>query len=128
MTMDRREFVAGVAAVGATLGTDLGRFPRTRARADSLVALVPPGPGVSVYEPHIAIDPSNPDRIAVGAQYGVRGGRGGRNIQLWLSEDGGRSWHTTRVPRPRLDGEFAADALTGFHADGGLIICSNFSR
>lgn len=128
LTMDRREFVAGVAAIGATLNPGVRRFTRTRARSDSLVALAPPGPGVSVYEPTIAIDPSSPDRIAVAAQYGVRGGRGGRNIQLWLSEDGSRSWHTTRVPRPRLDGEFAADPLAAFHADGGLIIGSNFTR
>ena len=128
MTMDRREFVAGVTAIGATLSTGVSPSLRRRARSDSLIALAPPGPGVSVYEPTITIDPSSPDRIAVAAQYGVRGGRGGRNIQLWLSGDGGRSWHTLRVPRPRLDGEFAADPLTSFHADGGLIISSNFTR
>ena len=124
--MERREFLAGVAAMGTTLRTDLSRISRTS--VDSLIGLPPPAPGVSVYEPSIAIDPANPARIAVAAQYGVRGGRGGRNIQLWLSEDGGGSWRTTRVPRPRLDGEFAADALAAFHADGGLIIGSNFSR
>ena len=126
--MDRREFLAGVTAVGAYHSTALSPFCRVSIGSDSLVALAPPGPGVSVFEPTITIDPSNSDRIAVAAQYGVRGGRGGRNIQLWLSEDGGRSWHTTRVPRPRLDGEFAADPLVAFHADGGLIVCSNFSR
>jgi hypothetical protein len=126
--MERREFLASVAAIGAEVSTDLSRFPRVGIRADSLITLEPPGPGVNVYEPHIAVDPANPDRIAVAAQYGVRGGRGGRNIQLWLSKDGGRNWSTTRVPRPKLDGEFAADPLTAWHADGGLIISSNFSR
>ena len=124
--MERREFLAGAAAVGVTMRADLGRL--TRAGSDSLIALTPPARGVSVYEPTIAIDPRNHARIAVAAQYGVRGGRGGRNIQLWLSENGGRSWHTSRVPRPRLDGEFAADPLAAFHADGGLIIGSNFAR
>ncbi len=120
--------MTSVAAVGAAASTELSCFPRGHARADALITLEPPGPGVSVYEPHIAVDPDNPDRIAVTAQYGVRGGRGGRNIQLWLSKDGGRSWNTTRVPRPKLDGEFAADPLTGWHAEGGLIISSNFGR
>lgn len=128
LTMNRRDFVTGVAALGAAVSGGLSCFPRVHGRADSLVALEPPGPGVSVYEPHIAVDPGNPDRIAVAAQYGVRGGRGGRNIQLWVSEDGGRTWSSTRVPRPKLDGEFAADPLTAYHADGGLLICSNFGR
>src|SRR2546427_3148921 len=43
------------------------------------VALDPPGPGTSVYEPDVAIDPDNPDRIAVAAQYGVKGSRGARD-------------------------------------------------
>ncbi|MEZ4584825.1 MAG: sialidase family protein [Gemmatimonadales bacterium] len=126
--MDRRDFLAGVAAAGAAVTSGCNPFRRAGAGASAPIALEPPGPGVSVYEPSIAIDPANPERIAVAAQYGVRGGRGGRNIHLWLSEDGGRRWHATRVPRPKLDGEFAADPLTAFHEDGGLIVGSNFSR
>jgi hypothetical protein len=30
------------------------------------------------------------------------------------------------VARPKLDGEFAADPLVGWHADGGLLVTSNF--
>jgi len=125
--MKRRTFVLGASAVGATLIRRAGNVDHTLAGTDRLIALDPPGPGVSVYEPHIAIDPRTPDRIAVAAQYGIRGGRGGRNIQLWTTEDGGRTWFTTRVSRPKLDGEFAADPLVGFHADGSLLVTSDFA-
>ena len=124
--MDRREFVVGATALGASLIRPARPAERAPAEADRIIALDPPGPGTNVYEPHIAIDPRSPDRIAVAAQYGIRGGRGGRNIQHWVSEDAGRTWFTRRVPRPRLDGEFAADALVAFHADGSLLVTSNF--
>jgi hypothetical protein len=124
--VERRDFVLGVTAFGASLIRPPRRGGPTSFAADLLIALEPPSPGMSVYEPHVAIDPGKPDRIAVAAQYGIRGGRGGRNIQLWTSENGGRKWFATRVPRPRLDGEFAADALVGFHADGGLLVTSDF--
>ena len=126
--MDRRAFVVGAAAVGANSVFDPRKLAGTGFMADLLIALDPPSPGVSVFEPHIAIDPRNPNRIAVAAQYGIRGGRGGRNLQLWVSEDSGRKWFSRRVPRPKLDGEFAADPLVGFHEDGSLVISSNFGR
>ena len=75
--MDRRAFVVGAAAVGANMVLDPGKPAGTRFQADFLIALDPPSSGVSVFEPHVAIDPKNPDRIAVAAQYGIRGGRGG---------------------------------------------------
>src|SRR5437660_7644836 len=100
--MDRRDFVASVATAGlglagaaaasampVTNANKLGHHIRKVVGPNFLVTLDPPSPGVSVYEPHIAIDPANPDRIAVAAHYGIRGGRGGRNLQLWLSEDAG---------------------------------------
>ena len=74
-----------------------------------LIALEPPRSGVSVYEPHIAIDPADPARIAVVAQHGILGGRGGRDLHLWVTEDGGDTWIGTRVARPALDQQFTAD-------------------
>ncbi len=94
---------------------------RTGTIAKLAYRLEPPAGGVSVYEPHIAIDPVSPDRIAVGAQHGIRGGRGGRALQVWISHDAGRTWSSSRVPRPDGDAGFSADPLVFFNTDGSVL-------
>jgi hypothetical protein len=94
----------------------------------NLIALDPPAPGEHVYEPHIAVDPANADRIAVVAQYGVRGGRAARRLQLWVSEDGGDSWFSRRVPRPKLDEQFTADPLVAFDEEGAVLVVGDCAR
>jgi len=87
-----------------------------------LLSLPAPGPGISVYEPHIAIDPANPDRLAVAAQHGVRRGFGGRHLHLWVSDDAGSTWFHTAVPPPSHGPQFSADPLVAFDTSGGLIV------
>lgn len=88
----------------------------------ALVApLDPPTPETGVHEPHIAIDPANPRRIAVGAQYGIKNGHGGYGLYLWFTDDCGKSWSTRRVPRPVFDTGFAADPFLAFASDGSIL-------
>jgi hypothetical protein len=94
----------------------------TAARETSVVALSPPEPGVSVFEPHVAIDPSRPDRMAVAAMYGVRGARCARSLYVWVSENEGASWQGARVVQPRGDGEGSADPIVAFATDGALLV------
>ncbi len=129
--LDRRDFLAGAlglagaAAADATaaakadkIGSRLGTAPGP----DFLVTLDPVAPGESMYEPHIAVDPRNPDRIAVAAQYGIKGGRAGRRLYLWISQDAGRTWFGNGVPRPKFEGEFTADPLVAFDSDGHVLV------
>jgi hypothetical protein len=89
--------------------------------AEGVVALAAPAPGVGVHEPHIAIDPANPDRIAAGAQYGIRSGHGGYSMRIWTTDDGGGSWFDARVPRPLFDDGFMADPFLVYTEDRGLL-------
>lgn len=86
-----------------------------------LAALAPPHPDQSVLEPHSAIDPADPRRVAVVATYPgeVRGL--GRNIWCWTTSDAGLTWHGGRIVQAKFDGEGAADPLVGYGADGALI-------
>lgn len=58
----------------------------------STMKLTAPDDSVSVFEPFVAIDPENPDRIIVGAQYGEGYNRGGLRFWMWNSNDKGESW------------------------------------
>lgn len=87
------------------------------------VALPHPEDTASAFEPFVAIDPANPDRIVVGAQYGLGYNRAGRRIWTWSSDDGGRSWSGARVipkPFPPAGQALAADLTMGFGPDGTL--------
>jgi hypothetical protein len=88
---------------------------------DRVLTLASPDSGVGVHEPHIAIDPANPERIAAGAQYGIRSGHGGYGLRLWSTENGGTEWFDARVPRPLFDDGFMADPFLVFAEDGGLL-------
>ncbi len=125
--MDRREFLAstvgvGIAGAAAASARNAARELEQAGGPQFLTALQPPSPDISVYEPFIAIDPHNPDRIAVAAQYGLRGGRGALDIQLWVSRDAGRTWFSRRVPRPRFDGGWTADPLVAFDTGGSILV------
>jgi hypothetical protein len=77
--------------------------------------------GAGAYEPHAAIDPSNPLRAAVVAACpAVRMGLG-RHVWCWRTSDGGATWLGGRVPQAKWDGEGMADALVGYTPDGGLL-------
>ncbi|MGE0551914.1 MAG: sialidase family protein [Gemmatimonadales bacterium] len=71
-----------------------------------------------VFEPHLSLDPSDPDRILVAAHYGVGYNRGGKSIWTWHSGDGGRTWEGARMPLPNEAAALAADAVTGFDERG----------
>jgi hypothetical protein len=88
---------------------------------ESVMQLPPPSPGVGVHEPHIAIDPADPSRIAVGAQAGITNGHGGWDLRWWSTDNGGESWHHTRVPRPLFDDGFMADPFLVFTVDGAVL-------
>ncbi len=80
------------------------------------------------YEPHIGIDPGNPERIAVAAMYGNRFGRAGKGIYFWSSENGGQNWNGTLVPAARFQGVFAADPLIAFDKNGRVYVLSMFAN
>lgn len=83
---------------------------------------VPDRPGFSPFEPHIAVDSENPERLLVGAMF-VGRVRKGDNVRwdsrllAWQSEDGGRSWSKPITPfrysEPPL-GRHGADPVVAF--------------
>jgi hypothetical protein len=89
---------------------------------NDLTPLPPPMSGESVYEPHLSIDPANPNRIAAIAMYGCPGARAARSLFAWTTEDAGRAWHGDRVPLPQFDGEGAADPMIAYGANGELLV------
>jgi hypothetical protein len=84
------------------------------------VALPTPGPGVR--EPHAAIDPAHPDRMAVAAMMYDEGGEVTRSIYVWQSEDAGATWQGARVELPLFDEEGVADPLVAYTTDGTLLV------
>ena len=87
------------------------------------VALTHPEDTASAFEPFAAIDPSQPDRLLVGAQYGAGYNRGGHRIWTWLSRDGGTTWSGGRViskPFPSAGQALAADLTMAVGLDGAI--------
>ncbi len=95
----------------------------------SLRTIPLPAPELSqpAFEPHVAVDPNDPDRIVVAAQYGISRNRGGRKIWTWGSEDGGRTWTGAEMPLPGAATTMAADAVTAFSLDGSALLTFLFA-
>jgi hypothetical protein len=87
-----------------------------------------PAAGGEAFEPTLALDPANPDRILVGAMYGVPFGRGATGIWVWQSNDGGRTWTDGRLDPPRWSGgaepTSAADVIAQFGTDGSPLVAT----
>ncbi|MBM4186067.1 MAG: hypothetical protein FJ206_02030 [Gemmatimonadetes bacterium] len=93
-----------------------------------LVALPAPELREAAFEPHLAIDPDDPDRILVAAQYGLSRNRGGRKIWTWHTDDGGRTWQGAEQPLPGGPrSTMAADAVTAFTQRGEALMAFLFA-
>jgi hypothetical protein len=117
-----RQALAGVAAALAVFACRQSGAPTTITSAHT-------AGGAEVFEPTIAIDPANPDRILAAGMFGVPFGRGGTGIWLWRSIDGGRSWADRALEPPRIPGvdgtpASAADVIAGFADDGTPLVAS----
>ena len=90
--------------------------------AATVIPLPAPEPGAGVYEPHVALDPANPDRIAVGAQWGTRNGHG-RWFHIWTSEDGGETWFHQPKTQPESEPglQDGYDPFFAYTEDGALL-------
>ncbi|MBN1225141.1 MAG: hypothetical protein JXB23_17965, partial [Candidatus Aminicenantes bacterium] len=89
--------------------------------ADGILALPLPEGFQENFEPHIAIDPSDPNHIEVMAQYGIRFGMGGTDMFRWVTHNGGTSWEGMTLPSV-IQGEYgAADPNVAIFSDGRTI-------
>jgi BNR/Asp-box repeat len=78
--------------------------------------------GFPPYEPHIAVDPDNPERLLVSVMHPGQVGKGDDSrgdslLVAWNSEDGGRSWSKPTAPFGNLDrpmGRLGADGVVTF--------------
>jgi hypothetical protein len=65
------------------------------------------GDGGDPFEPHVAVDPMDPRRVAV-----VAATHGGEDhFWCWSTEDGGASWSDGSVRQPQDDDGGAADPI-----------------
>lgn len=93
-------------------------------RSVATVVLPAPDDSASAFEPHVAIDPENPERIVVGAQYGAGYNRGGLRFWTWASGDGGQTWQGKEtLPRTlRRMPTMAADLSLAFSPHGAVLL------
>lgn len=97
--------------------------PNVRLSIDQLANADEPG-GESQREPHIAIDPTDPRHLLVGAIEGRRNSDGyPLALGYYVSHDGGRTWEVGLVPgASALTGsdeyDFASDPVVAFGPDG----------
>ena len=103
--LDRRVLIATVCAmfvdITATPGSEKPDF-----RTSSIP--LPDRSGLFPFEPHIAVDPENPDRLVVGVMFrGVVGKgddqRGDSRLLTWHSVNGGRTWSVPVAPLGDVD-------------------------
>jgi hypothetical protein len=104
--------------------------PPTSITEDPLTRTQLPGiPGSDEsFEPHVVIDPNDPDHILVAAMYGSRFARAARYIYQWTTSDGGVSWAGDIVPAARFSGLFAADPVVAIGPDGTEYVNSLFGN
>jgi hypothetical protein len=82
----------------------------------------PEQPGFHPFEPYIAVDPENSDRVVVAAMCVGQVGtgdqsRGASHLLAWQSEDGGRTWSKPIAPldySERPPGRLGADPVIAF--------------
>ena len=132
--------------IPVSLWRNPGRWPRVRSLVLLMVTtaaigcrdvgarnptttILPPAAGGEAFEPSIAIDPGNPNRLLVAAMYGVPFARGGTGIWVWRSSDDGGSWTDGPLEPPRMPGvdvtpTFAADVISAFARDGSPLLAS----
>jgi hypothetical protein len=101
--------------------------PGTDALAEGVPSLPLPDGVEETFEPHISIDPNDPDHIVVAGMYGNRFARAGEFIRLWRSTDGGESWTDKTVPAVKYSGLFAADPVTAFDSRGNTLVTQMYS-
>jgi len=87
--------------------------------------VLPAAGGATTWEPTLAIDPSNPDRIIVGSMYDLAP-RGFR-IWMWRTGDGGKTWASglldpPRMPKVDIEPKWGADVVAGFAEDGTPVV------
>lgn len=107
---------AGLFLLGLSACRPADEAPRIRT-----IALPHAEDTVSAFEPFVAVDPADPDRIVVGAQYGAGYNRGGMRIWTWATGDGGSTWSGSRViPKtfPPAGQALAADLTMAIGPDG----------
>lgn len=78
-------------------------------------------PGDAANEPSIAVDPTNPRRMAIGWRQFDSISSSIREAGWGWSEDAGRTWH---FPGVLERGVFRSDPLLGSLADGTFLYCS----
>jgi len=103
----------------------LGPFASVQVNVDANGANIP---GDAANEPSIAVDPTNPDRIAIGWRQFDTVASNFRQAGYGYSTDGGRTWTFPGVIEP---GVFRSDPVLDFDANGtfyydSLSIPSNF--
>lgn len=117
----------GATALAGWLGAACGTPERPAEPAVRTFTLPAPELRQPVFEPHLSLDPSRPDRIVVAAHYGIGYNRGGRRIWSWRTEDGGHAWIGAEVPLPDTAAALAADAVTAYGADGTAYLAFLFA-
>ena len=88
-----------------------------------MTTILPAPPAGRAFEPTLAIDPANPDRMIAGAMRGILPHEPRTGIWTWQSTDGGKTWTGGPLQTPRVPGDtgaqvFAADVVAGFSLDG----------
>ncbi len=103
-----------------------GIVPAGRAAEPAVNTVVLPDPDAKpkyhCWEPHVAVDPDQPDRVVVSAMYRGQIGEGERargdcTLFTWRSEDAGRKWSAPVAPFVTADrpaGRLGADVVLAF--------------
>ena len=77
--------------------------------------------GDAANEPSLAVDPTHPDRMAIGWRQFDTVSSNFRQAGWGYSQDGGRTWHFAGILQP---GIFRSDPVLGFDAQGAFYYAS----